>query len=190
MSKESIVERIISDAEKEAESIISQANERAAETLSDAQTRAERRLTGVKAEVAEKVKSITDGKAATARLDGAKALLAEKRRVIDVVYKSALAKLVALDKSASLSLADRLLSGYADEGDEIVFAQNYKYAAEVAALDTVKKKKLKISGEKREMDGGFILRGKSSDKDLSYGALLAVDREENQAAIAAAVFKG
>lgn len=190
MGKDSIVERIISDAEKEAENIIAQAEARAAQTVQEADLRAERKLTGVKAEVAQKVKAILDGKAATARLDGAKAELAEKRRVIDIVYKNALDALIGLDKKTSLSLADRLLSDFAEEGDEIVFATNYKYFAEVSKLDIVKEKKLKISNGKLALDGGFILKGKNSDKDVSYGALLEFDREEYQAEIAAAVFKG
>lgn len=190
MSKESIVERIISDAEKEAENIIAQAETRATQTVQEADLRAERKLMGVKAEVAQKVKSILDGKAATARLDGAKASLAEKRRVIDVVYKNALEALVSLDKKSSLLLADRLLSDFAEEGDEIVFATNYKYFAEVSKLQIVKEKKLKIASGKSALDGGFILKGKNSDKDVSYGALLQFDREEYQAEIAAAVFKG
>ena len=190
MSKESIVERIISDAEKEAENIISQAESRAEQTVQEADLRAERKLAGVKAEVAQKVKAILDGKAATARLDGAKAELAEKRRVIDVVYKNALEALVELDKKSSLALAERLLTEFADEGDEIVFATNYKYFAEVSKLDIVKEKKLKIASGKSALDGGFILKGKTSDKDVSYGALLQFDREEYQAEIAAAVFKG
>ena len=190
MSKESIVERIISDAEKEAENIIAQAEARAQQTVQEADLRAERKLAGVKAEVAQKVKSILDGKAATARLDGAKAELAEKRRVIDSVYKNALEALIALDKKTSLALAERLLSDFAEEGDEIVFATNYKYVAEVSNLETVKAKKLKIANGKIPLDGGFILKGKNSDKDVSYGALLQFDREEYQAEIALAVFKG
>ena len=190
MSKESIVERIISDAEKEAENIISQSEARAAQAVDDASLRAERKLTGVRAEVAQKVKSILDGKAATARLDGAKAELAEKRRVIEAVYKNALEALVALDKKTALALADRLLSDFAEDGDEIVFAANYKYPAEILKLDVVKEKKLKASNDKASVEGGFVLKGKNSDKDVSYGALLQLDREERQAEIAATIFKG
>lgn len=189
MSKESIVERIISDAEKEAEDIILRAKENANVVLSDASVRAERNLAGVRAEVAERVKFIHDGKAASARLDGAKAYLAERRRVIDAIYDGALQELVALDKENSLRLAERLLYDYADDGDEIVFAQNYKYAEEVLKLKVIKDKNLSAAKDKIGLGGGFILRGKTSDKDLSYGALLAVDREERQAEIAAAVFK-
>lgn len=190
MGKDSIVERIISDAEKEAENIISQAETKAAQVVEEANVRAERKLTGVTAEVAQKVKSILDGKAATARLDGAKAELAEKRRVIDAVYRNALDKLIALDKQSSLSLAEKLLYDFAEEGDEILFAANYKYSAEVAKLNVLKEKKLKIASGKADALGGFVLKGKNSDKDVSYGALLQFDREEYQAEIAAAVFKG
>ncbi len=190
MSKESIVERIISDAEKEAENIISQAEARAAQVTDDASLRAERKLVGVKAEVAQKVKAILDGKAATARLDGAKAELAEKRRVIDVVYKNALDALIDLDKKSSLALAEWLLVEFAEEGDEITFAPSYKYCAEIAKLDIVKEKSLKIAQGKSPVSGGFVLRGKYSDKDVSYDALIELDKEKHQAEIAASIFKG
>jgi len=86
MGVENIVERIISDAEKSAEDMISEAREKAGEVVADAETRAERNKKGTEAELKIKIKSIDDGKAATARLDSAKILLAEKRRVIDAVY--------------------------------------------------------------------------------------------------------
>ncbi len=38
------------------------------------------------------------------------------------------------------------------------------------------------------LGGGFILKGKSCDKDVSYGAMLAADREERVAEIAAQLF--
>lgn len=190
MSKENIVERIISDAEKEAQDIISSAEERSASVIEEANLTAERRLKGVKAETAQKCKAILDGKAATARLDGAKAELAERRRVLDAVYKSALEALIALDKKGSLTIAERLLYDYAEEGDEILFAPDYKYAADVMKLDVVREKKLKLARGGSDAKGGFVLRGKTCDKDLSYAALLAIDREEHQAEIAANVFKG
>jgi len=189
MSAEAIVERIISDAEKSAEDMISDARKKADEVIADAELHAQRNRTGTEAELKVKIKGIEDGKAATARLDSAKILLAEKRRVIDTVYGKALEKLVALDKRESVLIADRLLNLYAEEGDEIVFAANYKFAQDVAKLSVVKEKKLKIALKGADIDGGFVLRGEKSDKDLSYGALLAMDREAHQAEIAKNLFK-
>ena len=189
MSAEAIVERIISDAEKGAEEMLLEARGKAAEVIAEAQRHADRNKAGTEAELKAKIKGIEDGKAATARLDSAKILLAEKRRVIDTVYENALKKLIALDKRESLVIADRLLNLYAEEGDEIVFAANYPYAQDVAKLSVVAEKKLKIALKGADIDGGFVLRGKKADKDISYGALLSLDREEHQADIARKLFK-
>lgn len=188
MSKQAIVERILSDANAEAQAIILDAEEKAAAITAEAQTKAKRERLGTEAVVAEKTKAILDGKAATARLDSAKILLAEKRRVLDAVYASALEKLVKLGQKETLKLAESLLTAYAEEGDEIVFAANFPFKAQVGGLSIVKEKGLKVSPKTAEIDGGFILIGKNSDKDLSYGAILALDREENQAQIAAKIF--
>lgn len=188
MGKEDIVGRIISDAEKEAETIIAAAEEKAATTIADADLRAERTRKGTQAEVAEKVKSIFDGKAATARLDCAKIMLGARREVIDKLYARALALLVELNKDDSVALAERLLKSYAEDGDRIVFAENYRYAEEVSALRVVRDKNLKVSPSRADIDGGFILVGKQCDKNLSYGALLSADREERQSEIAAQLF--
>lgn len=188
MSEKAIVERIISDAREEAEGIIADAEKKANESIAEANLRAERNANGTEAEANERAKGILDGKAAAARLDCAKILLGEKRAVIDEIYARALNQLIELNKTDALFLAGKLLTSYAEEGDTVVFAENYRYASEVCALPVFKDKKLKASEKRGSFDGGFILCGKSSDKDLSYGALLSADRESYQAEIAAAVF--
>lgn len=188
MSKEGIVERILSDAQTQSESIISAAEKRAGEIIAEALAQSERDGAGVRAEVAERCSAIKSGKAAEARLDSAKILLAEKRKVIDGVYGRALTELKRLKKAEAVALADKILNEFAETGDEIAFAEDFGYAKEVAELDVVKEKKLKISLKADGVNGGFVLRGKTCDKDVSYGALLLADREERQADIAAAVF--
>lgn len=188
MGKEAIVQRIISDAEAAAAAAISEAEQQAAEIIAQAEERANREKLGTQAVIAEKTKAIKDGKAAAARLDSAKILLAEKRRVIDALYGGALEKLKNLGKTEALALAENLLSAYAEEGDEIVFATDYLYKSEVAKLPVVAEKKLKVLGKTADICGGFVLLGKNSDKDLSYKALLSLDREARQAEIAAKIF--
>lgn len=188
MNEQAIVDRIISDAEKEAEAIIAEAERRAEETVAEANEKRARNLAGTKAEVKIKRDGIFDGKEAAARLDGAKILLAEKRGVIDEVYARALKKLTELGERDALFLCAKLLEENAEEGDEVVFAENFAYAEKASALPVIKEKKLKISKKRADLDGGFILRGNVSDKDISYGALLAADREEMQAEIAIKIF--
>ncbi|MDE6274449.1 MAG: hypothetical protein K2L87_05315 [Clostridiales bacterium] len=189
MSEQAIVERIISDAEAEARAIIAEAEEKAKATIAAANTEAERAKKGTEAVAKAKAESIFEGKAAAARLDGAKILLSEKRGVIDTVYARALEKLLGLSEKETLTLCARLLDEHAEEGDELVFAENFRFAQAVSALPVVKKKKLKVSPKYAKIDGGFMLCGKNSDKNLSYGAILAMDREEKQAEIASVIFR-
>lgn len=188
MGKQDIVDRIISDAEAEAESIIAAAEETAARIIAEAEARAESDMKELCAAVEAKAKSISDGRAATARLDGQKILLGEKRKVIDGVYERAEKRLAAMSKSDCLAFTEKLLNGYAEEGDEIIFADGFPCAEEVSKLKTVKERKLKITFGRTDIKGGFVLCGRISDKDLSYAALLAADREEHEAEIAAELF--
>ena len=144
MNEQAIVERIISDAEEEARAIIKEAEARFAQTVAAANGRAERNRRGTEAEVRAKAVAVSDGKAASARLDGAKILLGEKRGVIEEVYARALKKLVGLGEKETLYLSARLLGDYAEEGDEIVFAENCPFAQNVAALPVGKEKSLKF----------------------------------------------
>ena len=188
MSKEGIVERILSDAEDRAQAIVIAAEKRAEEIFAEAIESVARDERGVKVEVAEKCAAIKSGKAAEARLDSAKLLLAQKRRVIDSIYERALAQLKDLNKTEAVKLADSILQEYAEDGDIIAFAPDFKYAQEVSRLAICAEKKLKISLNAEGVNGGFVLRGKTADKDVSYSTLLSADREDNQVEIASAVF--
>ncbi|MDE7440258.1 MAG: hypothetical protein K2N23_07110 [Clostridia bacterium] len=188
MSEKAIVEKIIADAENEARAIIADAEKKAEATIAAANARAERRIQGEKAAADKKAESILEGKAATARLDSAKIMLGEKRAVIDEVYARALNDMHKIGKAEALFLFERLLCEYAEEGDEVVFAEKFPYAQDVEKLSIVKERKLKVSSKKADIEGGCLLIGKNSDKNLSFSALLAADREENQASIAAKVF--
>lgn len=188
MSEQAIVDKIIADAKEEAQAIIADAEKKAEGTIAAANDRADKHKQGEKAAAEKRAESILEGKAATARLDCAKILLGEKRAVIDEVYARALKELKELGKAEALHLISRLLEEHAEEGDEVMFADGFKYAQDASKLDIVKEKKLKISPKSASINGGMLLIGKNSDKDLSYGALLSADREENQADIAAHIF--
>lgn len=188
MSREAILERILLDAEAEAENIVAEAQAKAAAAREKAAAEAEEYRAEAEAETAEKCAAIAEGKAATARLDCAKILLAEKRKVIAAIYECALRELLALNERDCLALTERLLKAYAGEGDEVVFARSYRYADGAQRLAVAAEKKLKFPKERAEIEGGFLLRGKKSDTDLSYSALLEADREEHQAELAAELF--
>lgn len=189
MSKEGIVERIVADAHAEAAAIVKSAEERAEKTVAEAMSRAEAGRRATEEEIREKRESILSRRAAAARLEAKKIELAERRRVIDGVYAAALERLVALPKADALALTDRLLKAYAETGDTVYFAKNYAFVEDAVLLPVVKAKNLDFSRERIAADGGFLLKGKTSDKNLTYGVLLAADRDEYQASIAKELFK-
>ncbi|MCH5148319.1 MAG: hypothetical protein J1G05_03015 [Clostridiales bacterium] len=188
MSKEGIVERILSDAEDRAQAIVAAAEKQAEGIIAEAEDSAKRDEKGVKAEAEEKCAAIKSGKEAEARLDSAKVLLAQKRRVIDSIYERALSELKELKKADAVAFADKILQQFAEDGDIIAFAPDFKYAQEVSRLDICAEKKLKIALNAEGVNGGFVLRGKVADKDVSYSALLLADREQYEVEIAAEVF--
>ncbi len=189
MSTQRIVERILSDAHAEAQAILEEAKAKAAKIVADASLRAEKARLETEAEVQEKRNSIFEKQAANARLDSAKALLGEKRKVIDLIYTQALGRLQDLSEEDCLKLSNALLEAYAEKGDELCFAKKFPYKAEVAALPIVAERALTIAQDDAAVSGGFVLKGEKSDKDLSYSTLLAVDRDAYQAALAAEIFK-
>ena len=189
MSIQKVVERILSDAQAEATALISDAENKAAKRLADASAYAETARQEAETEMRARKESIFEKRAADARLESAKILLFEKRKTVDSVYELALARLVSLEKEDCLQLTSALLEKYAEMGDEVFFAQNFKYGKEVSALPIVKNRELKISDTRLDLDGGMRLVGKVSDKDLTYGALLAADKDANQADLAKELFK-
>ena len=189
MGTQQIVERILSDAQAEAESIIKQAEEKAAQTSAEASLRSEERRKQAEAEMQEKRSGILEKKAALARLDSAKLLLKEKRKVVDAVYDEAHSRLLELSKENTVSLINTLLMQYAEDGDELFFAKNFAYCKDVELLPVIKQKGLVIAEEKKEIDGGIWLKGKISDKNLSYSALLEMDKEAHQTELIQELFK-
>lgn len=188
MGKEAIIERILSDAKAESEEIVRVARARAEEIVAAANARAAEERAETEAELKELTERILDVNAAATRLDGAKILLAEKRRVIETVYAKALENLLSLGERESVLFLERLLKEHAEPDDEIVFDENFAYREGAAKLPVVGERNLKICPTSAKLGGGCILRGKRSDKDISYPALLRLDMEQYQSALAARLF--
>ena len=189
MSTQNIIDKIIADAKTEAETILQTATDKANSIIENANAQAERIRKETEKTVCAQTQSIKEKKEATARLDSSKILLAEKRNVLQCIYKMALDELVALDKESAVGLASKLLEKYAEQGDTLFFAQNYKYVDEVSILPVIKERGIIVSNERIDLDGGMRLVGKFADKDLSYGAILEADKQLHQADIAKKLFR-
>lgn len=188
MSTQSIINKINADSQAEAEKIVSAAQEKASGIVDSANAKALQIRKDAEESVAIQTQSIREKKAASDRLESAKILLAQKRETLRCVYKMALDELLALGKEETLRIASTLIERYAEDGDELYFAENFKYADEVSILPVIAKRGIIVSKTRLQIDGGMRLVGKTADKDLSYGALLNADKERNQAEIAKQLF--
>lgn len=188
MSTQDIVARIISDANAEADELIKTAENRAQKLATEATAYAEAVRQETERETEERTESILDKRSADARLECAKILLTEKRKTLEAVYELAMQRLLALEKEDALRLFSTLLERYAEEGDEVRFSQNFKYAKDIETLPVLARKQLTVSNERLPIEGGMYLTGKRSDKDLSYRALLTADKDENLAMLAKTLF--
>ena len=188
MSTQSIIDKIKSDSQTEAERIVAIAEEKAAGIIASANEKALQIRKEAEENVAMQTQSIREKKAASDRLESAKILLAQKRETLRCVYKMALDELLSLSKEETLRIAATLIERYAEDGDELYFAENFKYADEVRILPVIEKRGLTVSKTRLQLDGGMRLVGKTADKDLSYGALLNADKERYQAEIAKQLF--
>lgn len=193
MSVESIVERIRSDGKTEAEAILAAGKRKAEETENGAKAEAERLRRETESDVEKRAAAVAAHFAATARLDVKKIMLAARKKAVENVYAEAKKRLSDLGEEETLTLFNRLLCLYAEEGDAVIFADGFRYTEGVKLLPVFAQKKLKAVSDGAafagvKIDGGLYLAGKTADKDLSFDALLKADREENESRIAAELF--
>lgn len=193
MSVESIVERIRSDGKTEAEAILAAGKRKAEETENGAKAKAERLRRETESDVEKRAAAVAAHFAATARLDVKKIMLAARKKAVENVYAEAKKRLIDLGEEETLTLFNRLLCLYAEEGDAVIFADGFRYTEGVKLLPVFAEKKLKAVSDGAafagvKIDGGLYLAGKTADKDLSFDALLKADREENESRIAAELF--
>ena len=187
MSLETLKERIISDAKGEAEALIATARNKAEAIEAEAETEAKESREREEREVADRIRAMEEGSAASVRLENKKCNLKERRRVIDTIYERALLSLMSLPEKESMELLSALLKEYAESGDTVALSEDYPYPA--AAEKVVTKAGFKLASARAKIKGGFYLYGKKCDRDISYAALLKADREANQAELATKIFK-
>lgn len=189
MSKEAIVEKILSDASIRAESFVSEQSERADDILADVAEQCKTYIYAFKAETEKMTADIESRAKTVAELDAKKLLLATKTRLLDEVFARAVNKLATLDKAQSKKLLLGML-GVAEDGDTVILGERQKGCLTKGDIDAFAKErgiKLTLSGETGDFDG-MILRGNGVDKNLTYAVEVALLREEIETQIAKEIF--
>jgi len=191
-----VVDKILADAKAEAEKIKKQAEEneaaeqaKLAEQLDEYKKQTE--ILAKKAGEDEESHIL-----AAARMDIAKQLLAEKRKVLDEVFEQAHQQLQNLPDEEYRTLCTKLMLEAVETGaEEIVVDKNEKRINQDLIdqvnrqLSSKGKGELKLSDQKQNIGAGFILKRGQIKTNVSLDVLLDQARKELEIDLAKELFK-
>ena len=190
MSKEAIVEKIISDGQKKSDAILQEAREKADEILAEAAGECKTYYDQSVYDTGKLVDDILSRGKTVAELDAKKLQLGAKANILNAVFDSALEKLRSLDKKAYKGLLLSMLKN-AEDGDEVIISAREKdilTAQDVKEYAEKRGIKLSLAKEFGDFDGGLMLRGKGIDKNFTFEVEVAMLRDEIEMNIAKELF--
>ena len=181
-----LIERILSDATDAAAKITADADAVCADVARDRDRRIEAYATESQKRRDIAVKELLDGAETRARLDGKKELLAAKRAILGEAFDAAYRALCSSASADLVALYGRILNAEAENGDTVAAAEPDRAA--VAAAIAACQKKLTLSPVAAPCERGFLLYGKSYEKDCSLRAILSVLRDAEETEVARILF--
>lgn len=190
MSKEAIIDKILSDANLKGDAIIGEANEKADEIISLAANQCKDYLYKSKTEIDRLTLEIDERSRSVAELDARKLLLAAKAQVLDSVYAKTLEKLRNLDKEQYSALIFSMLEN-AKDGDVVTVSEREKDIVTKESLADFAKKKgisLTLADKFGDFDGGVIISENGVDNNFTLEVEVALLREQTETKIAKEIF--
>lgn len=190
MSKEAIIDKILSDANLKGDAIIGEANEKADEIISLAAKQCKDYLYKSKTEIDRLTLEIDERSRSVAELDARKLLLAAKTQVLDSVYAKTLEKLRNLDKEQYSALIFAMLEN-AKDGDVVTVSEREKDIVTKESLADFAKKKgisLTLANKFGDFDGGVIISENGVDNNFTLEVEVALLREQTETKIAKEIF--
>lgn len=195
MQAEQVINKILADARAEAEKIRKRAEEREAAE----QAKLDEQL----AKFEEQTKAMADKAAAdersqrlaVARMEAAREYLAGKAALLDDVFAQARQRLQQLPDNEYRELMVRLMLAAVDSGEEEVIAGKGDARVDQKLVTEVNDKlkgrgrgNLKLSDEKENLGGGFILRHGRIRTNVSINVLVARARQDLEIELAKDLF--
>jgi V/A-type H+-transporting ATPase subunit E len=177
-----LAERIVTDAQEDARALLAEAESAASFILAEGEKTVSARRAELTGQKETAVRSLISGYQTRATLDGKKDALRKKRIVIDSAFTRAYSAMLALDAEKRKRICQRMLAEQAEGGETVLPAQADR-AALVALVAAMPEKKLKVSNDSANIDGGFILLGNGYEKDCSFRSLLATVRDAEETAV-------
>ena len=196
MEAEQVVEKILADAKAESEKIKKRAQDKEAAE----QAKLDERLIGYKKQteiLAEKAgKDEKSHILAAARMDIAKQFLTEKRKILDEVFEQARRQTQNLPDEQYHELITTLMLEVVETGDEEIVIDKNENRIDKEFIKQINHKlgpnhkgNLRLSDEKQDLGGGFILRRGKIKTNVSLEVLLTQARKELEIKLAKKLFE-
>ncbi|HPS54765.1 MAG TPA: V-type ATP synthase subunit E [Sedimentisphaerales bacterium] len=195
MDATELVDKILSDAKAEAEKITSQAEvtakvEKAELDKKLAEYKAQTDALASKAGLEKKSRML-----AAARMQIAKELLAEKRQIMDGVFKQAKQKLKSLPDEDYQKLMQKLMLKAVETGDEEVIVDSVDNRIDHKFIKNINRElgpgfkgNLRLSDHKEPIGAGFILRRGNIMNNVSLDVLISQSRKDMEIKLAKELF--
>jgi len=196
MNAEQVTGKILSDARGEAEKILQQANEKKLTEQAEldeslARYNEQTQILARKAAEDKKRQMLSE-----ARMDIAKQYLAQKRKIIDEVFEQAGRKLAELPDEQYRQLMAKLMMDAVETGDEEIIVDknekriNHEFVKQLnRKLGPGFKGNLRLSGQREDIGGGFILKRGKVRTNASISVLLEQVRSELETEVAKKLFE-
>jgi V/A-type H+-transporting ATPase subunit E len=195
MEAQSVIDKILADARAEAEKITKEAQQKEAAQQANlaGQLQEYNKQTEILAQKAAKDEE--SHILAAARMEIAKEFLAEKRKILDEVFTRARKQLQNLPDDQYRNLITKLLLEAVETGDEEVIVDKNEYRIDRQFIDQInqrlsssEKADLRLSQDRADIEGGFILRHGKIKTNVSFDVLLAHARKELEIELAKDLF--
>ncbi len=191
-SSKVILDKIINDNTAIINENIKKANDTASEIISKAQADADAQVADFKSGLKAEYNEILRRGEVVANLDAKKILMSAKSKAVDNLFQKTLEQLALLDKKKYLAIIENLLKKYAEDGDIVIISSQDKGKINQKFVDDIAKNmgiKLSLAKDFGSFNGGVILAGKNSDKNLSFDMELLQLREECETQISSMLFE-
>ena len=193
-----IKEKILDEARAEKDSILEQAQAEARAISNKYDRKAEE----LRQNIIDKAKKNAEEKKrrilSMAQLENRKAHLQAKQEIIDSVFQKAMDKLMKMpDKDYQKLIGNMLIKSVNTGNEEIIiskkdeklFTQDFLSKIGETLKEQGKAANLKVSKQKRQMVGGFILKSANMEVNNTFDSLINMEREELETEIAKILFE-
>jgi V/A-type H+-transporting ATPase subunit E len=193
MAVDDILKKIKADAEEAARQIVAEGAAAADGIAKDGRDRAEALRGELRARAEQHAREERNRITTLARLAARRELLDEKQALMDRVFSEAASRISGMGEREYRELIASFLGGTVETGDEEVLIGENEGRIDQAFLDTVSKtlrkgSGLKLSAERRPIDGGFILRSGRVETNCALATILRDARERLETEVAAILF--